>query len=146
MNEVAELLTGGMTRSKMVRLEAELAKLPHQLGPAIQMRHYWAPGIYAREMFIPAGACLTGKIHLHENLSFVLGDITVSTEEGQRRVTGYQVVLAPAGVKRAAVTHSDTWWTTIHPNPTNERDLDKLASMFVVTDFEEFDAAIGVLA
>lgn len=142
---IVELLQSPMTVKKFAALERELAKLPPLPPVATRTRHYWAPGVYARELFIPAGACLTGKIHLHENMSIVLGDITVATAHGPRRVTGFQTVIAPAGVKRAAVTHADTWWTTIHPNPTNERDLDKLAALYVVDDFEQLDIALGVI-
>lgn len=146
MNEVALLMQGRMTPEKFERLELALAKLP-PMPPANQLtRHYWAPGVYVRELFIPAGVCLTGKIHLHENISMVLGDITVATSEGMKRVTGYQVVTAPAGVKRAAITHADTWWTNIHPNPDNERDLVKLAARYVVDDFDQLDLAMGVIA
>lgn len=138
MNAIA-LMQGKMTRPKMARLEALLRQLPPLPSPSVRTRHYFAPGIYARELFIPAGACLIGLRHRDAGMSFCLGDITVATEDGPKRVTGYQVVNAPAGVKRAAVTHSDTWWTTIHPNPTNERDVEKLAAMFVMDELEVFE-------
>lgn len=134
MNELAEFIQTAMTRPKVAALERELAQLP-QLKP--EMKHYWSPGIYAREIFLPAGCCVTGKIHRHAHLSIVLGDITVSTEHGNERITGFQTVLAPAGVKRAVFTHADTWWTTIHQNPTNERDLAKLETLLIASDYLE---------
>ena len=136
MSELADFVGSALTRPKVARLEAELSKLP-QLKP--EMKHYFAPGIYAREIFLPAGCCVTGKIHKHEHLSIVLGDITVSTEFGNERVTGFQTLNAPAGVKRAVYTHSDTWWTTIHHNPTDERDLAKLEALYIAPDFAALD-------
>lgn len=136
MNAIA-LMQGKMTEAKFARLEGELAKLPPMPPAHTLTKHYFAPGIYARELFIPKGICLTGKIHLHENFSMVLGDILVATAAGPRRFTGYQMVMAPSGVKRAAITYADTWWTTIHPNPDDERDIPTLERRFVVKDFAE---------
>ena len=142
-NEIGNLLQGLMTRSTVAALEHELGKLP-QLKP--EMRHYWAPGVYAREIFLPAGVCVTGKIHLHAHMSVVLGDITVGTAFGQERITGFDIRLAPAGVKRAVLTHADTWWVAIHANPTNERDLAKLEAMFIAKDYDELDERLGVVS
>lgn len=143
MNEISEILRGSMTRPKFAALEAELLKRP-QLKPA--MRHYWAPGTYCREIFLPASCCVTGKIHLHPHTSIVLGDIVVCAPgQDPERITGFRTILAPAGVKRAVFTYADTWWTTVHANPTNERDLAKLEAMLVVDEFRELDERMGVL-
>lgn len=136
MSELARFVTSALTRPKLATLERELSKLP-QLRP--EMKHYFAPGIYAREIFLPAGCCVTGKIHKHEHLSIVLGDITVKTEFGDERITGFQTRNAPPGVKRAVFTHADTWWTTIHHNPTDERDLSALEAIFIAPSFEALD-------
>ena len=143
MNEIAKILDGLMTRPKVLALEQALG---NGLTLKPEMRHYWATGIYAREVFIPAGACFVGKIHLQAHMSVVLGDITVKTAFGSERITGFDIRLAPAGVKRAVVTHADTWWVAIHQNPTNERDLAKLEAMFIAKDFDELDERLGIVS
>ena len=71
-------------RDKLYRLEAEIAAMP-QLD--IPVRHFFAPGVYVREVTIPAGAALTGKIHKYAHLCIVSkGDISVLTENGVRRI------------------------------------------------------------
>ncbi len=104
------------------RLEAEVSKLPQAACP---VWHHFAPGLYARQMFIPAGTVLTGAVHKTEHLCIVSGDIDVTTDDGVRRITAQQLVIKSApGAKRAGFTHADTFWTTVHA--TDETDLDML--------------------
>ncbi|HDR9052679.1 TPA: hypothetical protein QDB02_000361 [Burkholderia vietnamiensis] len=106
------------------RLEAEVSKLPQAACP---VWHHFAPGLYARQMFIPAGTVLTGAVHKTEHLCIVSGDIDVTTDDGVRRITAQQLVIKSApGAKRAGFTHADTFWTTVHA--TDETDLDKLVA------------------
>ena len=93
------------------RLEQALAVLPQvDVQPQLVVHGKLA----ARTIFIPAGTILTGVLTNCDNVCVVCGDITVTTDEGPRRLTGYNILSAKAGSKRAGVAHSDTWWTTIH--------------------------------
>jgi hypothetical protein len=127
-------LEPAVARERIQRLEAELAKLP-QVDPPV--RHFFVDGLYAREMFIPAGTCLVGKIHKHEHLCTVLGDISVLDADGSRkRIQHGDVFVSRAGAKRAGFAHVDTWWTTYHSNPSNTRDLAQLEAELIVPSFE----------
>ena len=54
----------------------------------IEPVHYFAHGLYAREIFIAKGTCLTGKIHLYGHINIISkGDISVMTDEGIKRIT-----------------------------------------------------------
>ena len=93
-------------------------------------------------MFIPKGVVLTGAIHRSENLMFIRsGDITVWTEEGMKRVKGGALVKSLEGLKRVGYAHEDTLLTTVHFNPTNERDPEELWQLFTVESLAELDAA-----
>lgn len=106
------------------RLEAEVSRLPQAACP---VWHHFAPGLYARQMFIPAGTVLTGAVHKTEHLCIVSGDIDVTTDGGVRRITALQLVIKSLpGAKRAGFAHRDTFWTTVHA--TDETDLDKLVT------------------
>lgn len=148
--DLIELLSADLpvvTRDRIMALqEAALstdpAEFPRLNCPLV---HRFVPGIYAREIFMPAGTFAVGKIHLKAHLSVILGDISfASTVEGLRRVTGCETFECEAGIKRAVYAHEDTWWTTFHPNPTDERDLAKLEALLIAPDFEALDAS-GVL-
>lgn len=70
--------------------------------------------ICARTILIPAGTILTGAQTNIDNVCVVSGDITVTTTDGAKRLTGFHVLPASAGFKRAGIAHADTWWTTLH--------------------------------
>jgi hypothetical protein len=122
------------SREQIERLEGELLKLEGQgHGVVLETWHEFAQGLVARTIFIPAGTMLTGAAHKAEHLNICCGDIEVWTEHGMRRLTGYHVLPSLPGAKRAGRTFADTWWTTVHANPGNERDLAKLEDALVET-------------
>lgn len=122
------------SRAAILALEEALKQLPPGYAP---VTHHFCGGIYAREMLIPAGTMLTGKIHRYEHLNIMLyGDITVLTEGGMKRLTGHNIIKSPAGMKRAGYAHADTVWITFHP--TDETDLEKIEEQFIAKDFSEF--------
>jgi hypothetical protein len=93
--------------------------------------HHFADGIYAREITIPAGTLLTGKIHRTRHLNIVSqGDITVwSPGEPARRIQAPFAFVAEPGTRRVGFAHEDTVWTTIHA--TSETDLEKLEAQLI---------------
>lgn len=84
-------------------LECEQIDLP--------IKHYFAPSMYVREMFIPAGTVLTGAVHKVEHITVFDGDITVFTGEGMVRITGHQTFTTKPGIKRVGYAHEDTYCT-----------------------------------
>lgn len=127
------------SRESILRLEDALRTFPQEEE---RVTHHFSPGLYARELFIPKGTILTGKIHRHAHLNLVpSGDITVLTEEGVRRVKGPTVLQSFPGMKRAGYAHEDTIWITLHPNPDDERDLQKLEARYIAPNFEAIETA-----
>lgn len=72
-------------------------------------------GMCARTIFIPAGTVLTGALTNCDNICIMQGDISVTTDEGTQRLTGFHVLPAKSGAKRAGWAHDDTYWTCIWP-------------------------------
>jgi hypothetical protein len=105
------LMQRAATLGAVRALEAELRKLPQVQIPAQLLIH---GQMAARTIFIPAGTILTGVATKCDNISIAVGDITVTTDDGPQRLTGFHVLPAKAGAKRAGVAHADTWWTTVH--------------------------------
>lgn len=139
MNNLAEQLTTSETpalRGRINALEAEMLKQP-QLN--IEPKHYFAKGIYAREITIPAGTLLTGKIHKTEQLNIISkGRLTVVTEDGgEQMIEAPYTLVSPPGTKRIAFVHEETVWTTIHG--TEETDLVKLEQMLIAPSFEALE-------
>jgi quercetin dioxygenase-like cupin family protein len=132
MTEVAEI-----TRDKVLRIEAEMFRMPQ-----VELKHvdYFSKGVYARELHIPAGVTLTGKIHKYQNLNILSkGEMTVSTDEGMKRVSAPFTIVSPPGTKRVAYAHTDCIWTTIHG--TDKQDVDQIELEFIAqsdTEYLEF--------
>lgn len=71
--------------------------------------------LYLRELTIPAGYAVVGKLHTKEHLSICTqGDITVLTDNGMLRVGAGFTEHTPAGLKRLGYAHSETKWLTVH--------------------------------
>ena len=86
-------------------LKAEMLKFPQVDCKTTHVIH---GGMYARTIFIPAGTVLTGAKTNVENICILSGDISVSTDEGLKRLVGFTVIPANAGFKRAGFAHADT--------------------------------------
>lgn len=110
------------TREQIIKLEQALKTLP-QLE--IETNHYRVAGLYAREIRIPAGTILTGKVHKAEHLNIVSqGEIIVWTEAGMKHIKAPFVLPSYPGAKRVGLALVDTVWVTIHA--TDKTDLDEL--------------------
>jgi hypothetical protein len=121
-------------RKKIFALEALMKKQP-QLD--LKVVHYFSDGVYARELHIPKDVLLTGEIHKYENLNILsMGEISVLTQDGMKRVKAPFTIVSPPGTKRIAYTHEYCVWTTIHG--THERDLDKIEAHFIAKSEEEY--------
>lgn len=105
------------------------------------LKHSFSDGIYVREIFLPKGMMLTGKIHKHEHPNFLMsGKVEVITEGG-----GYETLVGPiamiskAGTKRAINVLEDCVWITVHHNPTNTQDLKELEKIVIADSYKEYD-------
>lgn len=123
-------------RSQIEELERQMfAMTEHHVE--IKPRHYFSNGLYAREIFIPAGTLLTGKIHRTEHINVISqGDISVLTENGIERLQAPCTLISKPGTKRVGFAHADTVWTTFHA--TNETDLEKLEEQLIAPSHEAF--------
>lgn len=103
----------------------------------IDVKHHFAHGVYAREMFMPKGTLVSGKIHKFSQVNILsAGEVSVLTEDGEIRLTAPATIVAPAGTKRLLYAHEDVTWTTIIG--THETDVDKIEDALVVSSEDEY--------
>lgn len=95
-------------------------------GVEVLTWHHFAEGQAARTIVVEAGTWVVGVEHLHEHLCISSGDITVWTVGGCKRLNGYHVLTSLPGAQRVGFAHADTWWTTVHLNADNCRDVAEL--------------------
>jgi hypothetical protein len=130
MNEVAHL----SDFEKVGLIEREMLKF-QQIE--IPVKHHFSQGVYAREIFIPKGTLVTGKIHKYQQLNIMSqGELSVLTQDGVVRVKAPLTIVSPPGTRRIAYAHEDTVWTTIHG--TDETDLEKIEAHYIAKDEQEY--------
>lgn len=127
-----------VARGQVLDIEDAMRAVANEHHVALETKHYFADGLYAREIFIPKGTLLTGKIHLFEHLNVISkGDISVMTEDGIKRIVAPATIISKPGIKRIGYAHEDTVWTTFHAYK-GERDGEKAEQMLVVDTYEQF--------
>ena len=129
-----ELMDKAELREVIGNIERIMLSMDGQID--IPVFHHFSKGIYAREMQMPAGSILVGKIHKHENLSILsAGEVSVLSQDGIKRFKAPYTFVATAGAKRVIYAHSDAVWTVIHG--TDEKNVEKIEEEFIAKDYEE---------
>lgn len=108
--ELDKVASGMPAPAHVAAIEAAMLAMPQR---QIEITHALHGGMYARTGFIPRGTAVTGGLASKDNICLVMGDITVTTDDGPRRITGFAVLPSMKGSKRIGIAHEDTWWTTI---------------------------------
>jgi hypothetical protein len=121
-------------RDKVFQMEEAIKQLP---PVTIIPVHHFSPGVYAREITIPAGCCLTGEIHKFSQLNILSkGKMQVLTDNGIVEVEAPFTIVSPPGTKRVAYTHTECVWTTILG--TEETDVTKIEDHFIAKSEVEY--------
>lgn len=115
-------LTTTEGRDKADKFEDELKKLPQI---PVGVHHCVNGGIYTRTGLIPEDTAFVGAVHKKDHINVVIGDVTISTDDGPVRLTGHHVIKGAKGSKRVAYAHAPTIWTTIfHTELTDIREIE----------------------
>src|SRR5690242_10773992 len=101
----------------------------------LTLTHYFAPidpnygcCTYARQIFLPKGSAVIGKIHRHAHLNFLMkGKVSVNTEFGVKYLEAPCTFVSEPGLKRAVYAETDAVWVTVHL--TRYADEDHLAEI-----------------
>lgn len=115
---------------KVLALQVEMQKLPQV---DLSVSHHFGGGIYARELFIPKGVTLTGKVHKFENMNILTkGKMLIYTGDESRVLEAPAIVVAAAGSKKAGVALEDSIWVTLCS--TDETDPEVIEAEFTLDD------------
>ena len=117
------------------------------------LKHYFAPidekygcCTYAREILLPKGTLVIGKIHRHQHLNIISkGKVTVFTEFGKKELEAPCTFVSEVGLKRAVYTHEETIWTTIHlTSHIGEENLDKIEDEVIAPTYQDMGLIASV--
>lgn len=133
-------------REKILALEAQIRQYVEthpDTEPSMLLRHTFAPGSYARQLLIPEGTLVVGKIHKHAHLNMLMmGVALVATEDGIQEYTAPYVFTSLPGTKRVVAALTDVLWVTVHV--TNETDLEKIEAEIIAPTYATYDAFAGI--
>ena len=97
--------------------------------------HRFTTGCYLREILMPKGTRIIGKIHATEHFNILLtGRVTVLTAEGVEEITAPHTFISKAGVQKVVYIHEDCIWQTVHV--TDKTDLEEIENEGICEDYD----------
>lgn len=122
INEPGTVGISCLSRAQIVELQNAMAPIQCELPDPL---HRFAPGMYMRELLVPAGMLIVGKIHRHDHFLMVLSGVAIiKSEFGDDVVHPGYIAVSKAGVKRIVLAITDTRFITIHANPGDCEDME----------------------
>lgn len=133
--ELQTMLMHGITEGEITD-DTDQTSLTHHFTPTDED---YGCSTYARELFMPKGMVIVGKLHKKAHLTFLLkGTVLVVSENGgKQRLEGPTTFVSPAGVKRVFYVEEDALLTTVHlTKETKEEALDKVEDEVISPTYE----------
>lgn len=125
---VPQFVVPQVNNGKIEELEKHLLPIDQIECP---LTHRFAPGIYLREIFMPAGAFVIGHEHKTEHFNIILkGYARVLVDNEALDIHAPITFVSKPGVRKVLYIYEDMVWQTVHP--TDETDLDKLEELLIV--------------
>jgi len=111
----------------LIELEQKMLKLDQADCPVI---HRFGPGVYIREVKIPAGALAIGHYQKcpHMNI-FLQGRLTIVNNDGTISELVAPMIFSAEPGRKCGYVHEDVVWLNIYP--TDETDVEKLEATYL---------------
>lgn len=128
-------------RAAVQRLESAMRQMDQLDMP---VNHYHAEGVYVRELPIPKGTILVGKLHRQSHVTLLTkGDVSILTENGMERLSAPCTFVSPIGTKRAIYAHEDSILVTAHGS--YETDPEMLEMQLIAESYDQLPAELSRL-
>jgi quercetin dioxygenase-like cupin family protein len=128
-------------REQVMDIQEWMAEQPQVDVP---IEHWFAHGLYVRQMRMPAGQAFVGKIHKSEHIVIIAqGSITLLTDEGVVKLQAPATFVSKPGAKRVGFVHEDLVMLNVHHS--FETDMEKLEQELIAPDFAELDSYLELL-
>ena len=125
-------------REKVLQLQNEMVSLEQVECP---VNHHFSGDSYAREITLPAGSLVVGKIHRHAHVNVISkGECIVLTESGVKHLKAPLTFVSEPETKRIVYSVSEVVWTTIHV--TKETDLVKIEEYVISPSYNDLDVGL----
>lgn len=113
--------------AKIEQVESHLLDLPQVECPVV---HHFGPGIYIREVTLPAGTLAIGHAQRFEHLNIMLtGSVAMVGDDGQTKVLRAPMIFVGKPGRKLGYVLETCIWQNVYA--TEERDIDTLEKMFL---------------
>lgn len=113
--------------AKIEQVESHLLDLPQVECPVV---HHFGPGIYIREVTLPAGTLAIGHAQRFDHLNIMLtGAVAMVDDGGQTKVLRAPMIFVGKPGRKLGYVLETCIWQNVYA--TEEHDIDKLESMFL---------------
>ena len=103
-------------------------QMPNQVQ--FEVRHHFTENAYLRELLVPAGGLVIGKLHKTRHILLITcGLIECMTDDGMKLLRAGDIVETMPGTKRVLLAHEYTRMVTVHV--TQETDLARLEAAII---------------
>ena len=121
-------------REKMLSAIADMLTLT-DARMHLPVKEMFVDGMYVRELFIPKGAFLWGKLHRQECVNVCSqGSIDIVTESGSFNVSAPFTAISSPGNLKLGYAKEDTVWVNVFR--TDVTDLDKIEDVIAFSNEE----------
>ncbi len=107
-----------------------------------EIKNYHANGSYVREMFIPKGTCVVGRVHKWECVNILLsGTIAIVDNDGNKKVmTAPAIFVSRPGHQKIGYAIEDTRW--LNTFSCKEEDIPGAYDFFTCESEEDYQLLI----
>ena len=128
MNELTKIISQFTdVQTAVASLEVEMLKHEQADCPVY---HHFSPGLYVREVNLPAGIVAIGHRQKTEHLNvFLQGRVTIVNDDGSTSELKAPMLFTGKPGRKIGYIHEKVVWLNIYP--TEETDVETLESMFL---------------
>jgi hypothetical protein len=111
------------------RLESHMLQLPQAECPVV---HHFGPGVYIREVTLPAGTFAVGHEQRHEHLNIMLtGKVAIISDDGSTKILQAPMIFVGKPGRKVGLILETCIWQNVYPNTDEERDVDALEARWL---------------
>ena len=103
-----------------------------------EINEYVANGSYVREMLIPKGTCVVGRVHKYECVNILLsGKIAIVSNDGQKQIMEAPAIfVSQPGHQKIGYAIEDTRW--LNTFACDKKDVPNACELFTCESEEEY--------
>tara|TARA_R110002012_G_scaffold262505_1_gene444806 strand:+ start:3685 stop:4173 length:489 start_codon:yes stop_codon:yes gene_type:complete len=120
-------------RESIAGLVAKMKELTQVECP---VKHRFSGGLYLREILMPAGSIVIGKIHATEHFNIIIsGECIVATTEGVKHIKAPYTFVSEPGIQKCVINLTDVIWQTTHV--TDKTDVAEIEKDVIAEDYDK---------